>query len=210
MQRYDRYAYVNNSPVRYNDPSGHWVFETDDPVEEQRRNAIQDAAERVERNRIEINDGNGNIVASTPKPSLLATRDVRILTLPQPTSANNHSWIESMLASKEMPLAMAAIQVLTVDGIPLAIGITAGIGPDDLPITLGLFTLSRGAAILGTAATFYQYSHGLNETQLTDVGVSAGTTIAGFFPSATVPSVHINLFYSAYRYWDGELPNCLP
>jgi pyocin large subunit-like protein len=25
VQAWDRYAYVNNNPVRYNDPSGHWV-----------------------------------------------------------------------------------------------------------------------------------------------------------------------------------------
>lgn len=127
-----------------------------------------------------------------------------------PGSMNERSWIESILASKEMPLAMAAIQVLTVDGIPFAVGVTGGIGPEDLPITLGLFTLSRGAAILGTTATFYQYSHGLNDTRLTDVAESAGTTIAGFWPSATITAVHTNLFYSAYRYWGGELPTWLP
>ena len=30
MQGYDRYAYVNNSPVLYNDPSGHAVIEDND------------------------------------------------------------------------------------------------------------------------------------------------------------------------------------
>ncbi len=28
-QSWDRYAYVNNNPVRYSDPSGHYVFEND-------------------------------------------------------------------------------------------------------------------------------------------------------------------------------------
>ena len=48
VQGYDRYAYVNNNPVRHNDPTGHWVVETNEPREELRRNSYIRAAERVE------------------------------------------------------------------------------------------------------------------------------------------------------------------
>jgi hypothetical protein len=125
-------------------------------------------------------------------------------------SINDISWIEAMLESKETPLAMGAVQVLTIDGIPVVTGITNGIGVEDLPLALTLFITSRGAAVVGTTSTFYQYSNGLNDTKLTDVIESAITTTAGFWPAAAVPAVHINLFYSAYRYWGGQLPAGLP
>jgi len=38
-QSWNRYTYVNNNPILYTDSSGHWVVETNNPEEEQRRNA---------------------------------------------------------------------------------------------------------------------------------------------------------------------------
>jgi RHS repeat-associated protein len=53
-QNLNRFAYVLNNPLKYTDPTGHWVVETDDPVQEQRRNANRHREER-ERNRRERN-----------------------------------------------------------------------------------------------------------------------------------------------------------
>ena len=88
VQAWDRYAYVKNSPINYTDPTGHWENETNDPLEEQLRNAREHAAERAERNRREREESSsGNNNPPTPTPSLLAALDVNLPTptLPSPT-----------------------------------------------------------------------------------------------------------------------------
>jgi hypothetical protein len=135
--------------------------------------------------------------------------------LPNPSNIAEEdalSWLELLLGWKETPLAMAAIQVLTVDGLPLIIGLTAGIGPEDLPIALALFGVSRLAAIIGTASTLYQYQHNMYGTQMTDVVVSTTTLITGFIPIPQIylASVHVDLFYTFYRYIGGGLPPIFP
>jgi hypothetical protein len=45
-QSLNRYSYVRNNPIRYNDPTGHWVFETNDPDSEIRARAHANAAMR--------------------------------------------------------------------------------------------------------------------------------------------------------------------
>jgi RHS repeat-associated protein len=53
-QNLNRFSYTLNNPLKYTDPTGHWVLETDDPIREQRRNANRHREER-ERNRRERN-----------------------------------------------------------------------------------------------------------------------------------------------------------
>jgi len=82
-QGWNRYSYALNNPLRYTDPTGHWVNETNDPIKEQRENARRNNGER-ERNRRDRNriNGGGNNNSQTPTPSQLAALDV---TLPTPT-----------------------------------------------------------------------------------------------------------------------------
>jgi hypothetical protein len=118
---------------------------------------------------------------------------------------DNQNWLEIILGWKETPLVMAAIQVLSIDGIPLITGIMSEIGPGDLAIALACFAASRGAAVTGTASTLYQYHNNLYGTQKIDAIESIVTTITGSIPIPVIflTSVHLNLFYTAYRYFGG-------
>ena len=188
VQAWDRYAYTNNNPVKYTDPSGYSV----------------DCAMGEENCEAGVYVEPENDVVDGPPT-----------TLPDPSSAATEeelNWLETILAPKETPLVMATIQVLATDGFPLIAGITGGIGPEDLVVALACAVASRGAAVLGTVSTLYQYRNNLHGAQMTDAVESVVTTIGGFIPFAPVyiTSVHVNFFYTAYRYFGGELPSIFP
>lgn len=48
VKAWDRYAYVLNSPLKYTDPSGHWVVETNKPEAEVRIEAYISASNRTD------------------------------------------------------------------------------------------------------------------------------------------------------------------
>jgi len=52
-QNLNRFSYVLNNPLRYTDPTGHWVNETNDPFEELRQKAKEHDLQRAERDRRE-------------------------------------------------------------------------------------------------------------------------------------------------------------
>jgi hypothetical protein len=134
-------------------------------------------------------------------------------TLPDPSSIAEEdllNWYEEHLARKETPLIGASISVLVIDGIPIITGLTGGIGLEDLPLALVLFIMSRISAVDGLVSTYYQYRNDLHGTQAIDVIETTATTILGSIPPLTIPSVHINLWYVAYRYFGGELPSSFP
>jgi RHS repeat-associated protein len=167
-QNLNRFSYTLNNPLKYTDPSGHWVLETDDPVREQRRNANrhQEERERNRRERERANGGNNNPLSLRPSQLAAISVSLPIPTLPSSTGTPpNPNWgtfivgevvqVAGLLMMFVGALAMISAYIeinATLAAAPTTFGLSALIGIIHAPAEFAV-----GALIFGGGAFSYGY-----------------------------------------------------
>ena len=79
--------------------------------------------------------------------------------------------------------------------VGLGLMLVPGVEPLGGALAVGAFVANRAAALIGTAATYYQYENGLNGVNGLDVAVSVTTTLVGTFPQYSEGAALVSFFY---------------
>jgi RHS repeat-associated protein len=188
VQAWDRFAYVNNSPVKYADPTGHkMVCDPEDP------NCNQEARHKNEPNSEEapfdanLGGNNENIEDDHP---------------------NELNFIENILADERTPVVTSAINVLTTDiAFISSTTLPTPLAPFSGVIVVTSYLVGRGASVVNLVSTAYQYRHSLNGVTKTDVIISSATMIVSAMPIAQLQVAnHISFVYTLLRYLGAPSP----
>lgn len=193
-QDFNRYSYVRNSPLKYTDPTGHWVLETDDPVREQRRNANRHREER-ERNRRERERDNGGGGGGQPlpmpnpnpqcSPNLPGCNPIFSGTL----SAQQLNTMSTNLTNLQSTLGHLSSGFANFGyGFTAGAGISAFFTPETIPLTVGLIVT---AAVYGAASSLAS-----NEAQ--QLGYLIDTVDNMETLAASSPENSINVYTSTH------------
>lgn len=199
VQSWDRYAYVNNNPVRYNDPSGHM---TDDGCRStgcevdwhEKQKEAYDRQRQQHRDCIA-----GKTTYCSPVDNF--TKQVSVFNHNFNDTVKNElnkPQYEPLLKNKYTPVVFGAISVIATDVQFIAPGI---LPPPISPLVVGsAYLISRGAGIVGTVSTGYQYSHNLYGTTQEDLEISAGAMIISSIPKPDLGFVNsMGFLYTFFR-----------
>jgi hypothetical protein len=148
-------SYVNNNPVRYNDPTGHM--------------------------RIEEAGGSKGSLNCRKYPQYCNNAKPKsaeeLAEMRHKNERQEQSIADKLLGNKYTPVGAAAVQVLS--GTVMLVATPFVEEPIGLGIWIGAFAVNRASSALGLASTFYQYHNKLNGTNFTDVVVSGTTFTLG-------------------------------
>ena len=215
-QNLNRFSFVGNNPINFSDPTGHWRIECGANGEECGGSGVSLVS--PPNNGGEPGDsgghrgsGSGHSPGAQGCGNLGQMRCNGTRSTSDSTTAgspNNGNFYEAIsgwgidiLKYQYTPLAMASLQFLTGEAfdIVLPMALVPGAGEIALGGAITLFGINRGAAVIGTASTFYQYSKHYYGTNGFDVTESVVTTLVGTFPPASVNASLVNLFWSGFR-----------
>jgi hypothetical protein len=184
-QDLNRYSYVNNNPLRYNDPTGHMRV-TDYDLSKNK------ASLSCSKNSEYCNNGK-----PMTKAELKAVWDQKQYRNKHPIRA----LLEDAAKNKLTPLILSTVQEVgsVVQDAGLILTLTGEGAPIGAAVFIGGYIVGRTAGVLGTADTIYQYYNHLNGTNGTDVYMSIGTTVAGIYPPFSSKSGAISTVYTALR-----------
>jgi RHS repeat-associated protein len=186
-QAWNRYSYVGNNPIGYNDPSGHTrVADLDFSQDKSRMNC----------SKYPQYCNNGKPIFAGELAKMRHKND-----------GKEQSISDQILANKYTPIAAAAVQVLS--GTVMSIATPFVETPIGLGIWIGAFAVNRASSLLGLASTFYQYDKKLYGTNFTDVVVNGAAFTFGWIPSLTEGLSIGILVYSSIRL-DHEAPVDIP
>jgi RHS repeat-associated protein len=185
-QSLNRYSYVDNNPIRYNDPTGHM------------RVADQD----MSRNNVRMSCREHPEYCNNGKP-----KSPDELAKMRHKNTEEQSISDKILANKYTPIGAAAVQVLS--GTVMSVATPFVETPVGLGVWIGAFAVNRGSSLLGLASTFYQYKKNLYGTNFTDVVVNGTAFTFGWIPSLTEGLSIGTLVYSGIRL-DHEAPINIP
>ena len=203
-QDWDRYAYVRNNPVNYNDPSGHRAVEgCGDEGKSACTASPQELAAyeywRQRQQHLQCQDGEslycspfGKIPEELEKLDKDLSMDLQEeLELPQ---------YQSLLENKYTPVVFGGISVLATDAMYVSM-ILVPKSPAIFTITVGAtYLTARLSGIVSSVSTGYQYKHNLYGTTENDVRISAATTIISAWPKPDMGFVnHIGFLYTIFR-----------
>ena len=185
-QNLNRYSYVTNNPLRYTDPTGHMQCE----------------------------DYQGSCVSEKQVTKIYEAKQEKN----KKKSDDKNDPLKKFFRDKNTPLQLALYQEYAAGiadaGLVLAVGGSAAF-PEAAPVLAPIgaaihqagWAVGRVLGAVGVAVTAYQYKNNLNGTNGTDVVVSLGTEIAGFYQPAQLLASSINLIYTGYRTDGGQIPN---
>jgi RHS repeat-associated protein len=199
-QSWNRFSYVFNNPIKYNDPTGHYacgdgyedecdpnpnglsvvIYSPDDNPGENQDD--DDAMSSLG----DIFGGNDNVgldVSAEPNSCVgyeclyNLHQDDGEITLPYVPPLG---WIDSILANEWTPLITDLIQLGAIIGIGLLLVPGGAVITTGIALTvIGLFVVSQVAMMIGMASTAYQASHGLNGVTTDDLVESGMLNLLG-------------------------------
>jgi hypothetical protein len=196
---------VSNNPLRYTDPTGH----------------VRIADEDLQKNKASMSCSKNPQYCKNGKPmthsDLKAIRDKRrndakennkIESLIKPWYSGITDFTIGILSNPNTSVTTSALQVVSGTVMVVGIGLLVipGAEPVGAALAIGAFAVNRSAALIGSAATYYQYSHHLNGVNKVDVAVSLSTTIVGTVPDFSEGAALVSF---AYDFVNTVVPNLI-
>jgi len=186
-QAYNRYSYVLNNPIRYNDPTGHFCSDPEDlwsPGCDGSGGRPKNAPAPLPDSPVVINNPgplDEGQEQDDPAPTLDNGQEQDDPTCETIVCLTLDWYNQNILAYQYTPIATSAIQYLT--GTWMIWTAAAMLDPYLLEIAAPLYYLSfaenRAASFVGWQAVDYQHDHGLYDVSQTDVYVAGGSLFVG-------------------------------
>jgi RHS repeat-associated protein len=224
-QAYDRYAYVNNNPINFNDPSGNRACDEEDCLDYIKYGTGKNSRPTTVKSLLDggfqdtqallrayINAHPAYEPLKDPELindriafSFVATAKMQVDLQHTPSLDERISnelekpRNEALLANKYTPVISGAISVLSTD----AMYISAITIPDPITkaIAVGVtYGIARASGLVGMFSTGYQYKHNLFGTTKADVEISAASTVISSVPKPDMGwANHAGFLYTFFR-----------